>query len=127
MAKGSRGLTGISRRAALTTGLKAAGLAALATPWIRRFAEAQGSGFDWKRYKGGHLEVSHTKGPRGDLLQKYRAEFEELSGISVGDEQVPEQQHRQKVLIEFNSGNTSFDVVTMALHVQKRLYGKGKW
>ena len=117
----------LSRRSVIRRGLGTAGLAVLGAPWIARFAVAQAGGFDWKRYRGEHLEVSLTKGPRGDLLQKYRQEFEDLTGISVGDEQVPEQQHRQKVVIEFTSGNTSFDVVTVSYHVQKRLYGKGKW
>ncbi len=68
-----------------------------------------------------------AKGPRGDLLQQYRKEFEELTGMTVGDEQVPEQQQRQKTAIEFNSGNTSFDVVMIPYHVQKVMFGKNKW
>jgi len=40
---------------------------------------------------------------------------------------VPEQQQRQKAVIEFTSGSTSFDVLMLALHVQKRLVAKGKW
>src|SRR5215467_10394020 len=116
----------MSRRSLLKAGASAAGLAAIgASPAIAP-AFAQG-GFDWKRFKGEHLEVSLTLGPRGELLQKNRKEFEELTGMTVGDEQVPEQQHRQKVAIEFTSGNTSFDVVTMSYHVQKQLYGRGKW
>src|SRR5258707_1589375 len=50
-----------------------------------------------------------------------------MTGISVGDEQIPEQQQRQKVLIEFTSGKTTFDVVMIALHVQKKLAAKGNW
>src|SRR5262249_42778592 len=76
---------------------------------LPRSALAQ-AGFDWKRFKGEHIEVLMAKGPRGDLLQKYRKEFEELTGMTVGDEQVPEQQQRQKTAIEFSSGSTSFDV-----------------
>src|SRR5262249_13007170 len=110
--------SGLSRRAVL-----GGGAAALAMPYLAR---AQG-GFDWKKFKGEKLEVSLTKGPRGDLLQKYRKEFEDLTGISVGDEQGPEQQDRQKVVIEFTSGNPSFDVLTVSWHVQKRLIGKAKW
>ncbi len=71
--------------------------------------------------------MSLTKSPRADILQKYQKEFEDLTGIKVGSEQVPEQQHRQKLVIEFTSGRTSFDVVTESWHVQKRLMGKGKW
>jgi multiple sugar transport system substrate-binding protein len=87
---------------------------------------AQGS-FDPKRFKGQKIEVLLAKGPRGDLLQKYEKEFTELTGIEVGSEQVPEQQQRQKAVIEFTSGSTSFDALMLALHVQKRLVGKAKW
>jgi multiple sugar transport system substrate-binding protein len=116
----------ISRRSVLRGSAGLAGLSTATALGLPHIARAQG-GFDWKKYKGEKLEVSITKSPRGDLLQKYRKEFEDLTGITVGDEQVPEQQHRQKVIIEFASGNPSFDVITVAYHVQKRLYGKGKW
>ncbi|MEJ0070329.1 MAG: extracellular solute-binding protein [Pseudomonadota bacterium] len=113
-----------SRRWLLKTGAALTGV--LAAPAIVGRAGAQ-SGFDWKRFKGAKIEVSLAKGPRGDLVQKYRKEFEELTGITVGDEQIPEQQQRQKVLIEFTSGRTTFDVVMLALHVQKQLAAKGNW
>ncbi|HXW27299.1 MAG TPA: extracellular solute-binding protein, partial [Xanthobacteraceae bacterium] len=114
----------VSRRSVLKAG--AAALGAL-TPGLSVPAALAQGGFDWTRYKGEHLEVSLTLGPRATLLQKYEKEFQELTGIDVGSEQVPEQQHRQKVAIEFSSGAPSFDVVTMAYHVQKQLYGRGKW
>jgi multiple sugar transport system substrate-binding protein len=87
---------------------------------------AQGA-FDWKRYSGQSIEVHLMKSPRGDLLQKYQKEFEDITGIKVGSEQVPEQQSRQKSVIEFNSGKTSFDVIQLSYHVQKRQFAKGKW
>jgi len=114
-----RGRAGITRRGVLLGG---AGLAAIDP--IRAMAE---SGFDWKRYKGQHIEVSLQKSPRADLLQQHQKEFEDLTGISVGAEQIPEQQHRQKFVIEFSSGHPSFDVVNLAPHVQKKLVGKTKW
>src|SRR5260221_4116636 len=121
----------LSRRSVLKAGLGAsAGLAGLGTfpaPGLMTHAKAQTGGFDWKKYKGEKIEVSLAKGPRGDLVQKYRKEFEELTGITVGDEQIPEQQQRQKVLIEFTAGKTTFDVVMTALHVQKKLAAKGNW
>ena len=85
------------------------------------------SAFDWKRYSGQSIEVHLVKSPRGDLLQKYQKEFEDMTGIKVGSEQVPEQQSRHKSVIEFNSGKTSFDVIQMSYHVQKRQFAKGKW
>jgi multiple sugar transport system substrate-binding protein len=117
--------SGVSRRAVLQAG--AAALAAVAPQEFFSPAAFAASGFDWKRRAGEHLEVLHALGPRGTLLQKYQKEFENLTGITVGSEQVPEQQQRQKVAIEFASGNTSFDVVTLAYHVQKQLAARGNW
>jgi multiple sugar transport system substrate-binding protein len=85
------------------------------------------SGFDWKRFKGEKLEVLLIKSPRGDLLQKHQREFEDLTGITVGLEQMPEQQLRQKQMIEFTSRKTTFDLTSTTMHVQKRQFGKAKW
>ena len=68
-----------------------------------------------------------AKGPRGDLVQKNIAEFTELTGIKVGSEQIPEQQQRQKAVIELASGKPSFDVVHLSYHVQKRQFEKAGW
>jgi multiple sugar transport system substrate-binding protein len=115
------------RRTVVKGGLGAAALAALPGGFVGH-AIAQGAGgFDWKRFKGEKIEVSMVKSPRADLLQKYQKEFEDLTGISVGAEQIPEQQHRQKVVIEFNSGKTSFDVIQLSYHVQKRQFATAKW
>jgi len=116
----------VTRRRVLQTGTGLAAASGFGFPAIVERANAQ-SQFDWKRFKGEKLEVSLTKSPRGDVLQNNQKEFEELTGITVGSEQVPEQQHRQKVVIEFTSGRPSFDVLTISLHVQKRLVAKGKW
>jgi len=102
-------------------------LAALSASGLRGPVFAQSVSFDWKRFKGEKIEVSLVKNPRAELLQKYQKEFEDLTGIVVGFESVPEQQHRQKQVIEFNSGTPSFDVTTTSYHVQKRLFGKGRW
>ena len=99
---------------------------ALAAPAIVERANAQ-SQFDWKQAKGAKIEVNLAKSPRGDVLQAHQKEFEEMTGISVGAEQVPEQQQRPKVAMEMASGRPSFDVVNVAMHVQKRLIEKGRW
>jgi multiple sugar transport system substrate-binding protein len=101
--------------------------AALAAPAIVSIRVNAQSQFDWKQCKGQHIEVNLAKSPRGDVLQKHRHEFEELTGITVGDEQMPEQQQRPKVALEMASGHPSFDVVNIAMHVQKRLIEKAKW
>lgn len=90
-------------------------------------AAAAGGGFDWKKYKGESLSVLLVTSPRADVLTKNQKEFEELTGIKVEADVVPEQQQRQKTVIEFTSGNPSFDITQISLHVQKSLIGKGKW
>ena len=110
------------RRRLLQAGAGAAALGVL--PGARqRDAHAQGA-FDWKRFKGQKIEVFLVKSPRGDLLTKYHKEFEDLTGIEVGSEMIPEQQQRQKAVIEFNSGNPSFDVIALSYHVQKRQFAQ---
>src|SRR5689334_21544012 len=84
-------------------------------------------GFDWKRFKGEKIEVLLAKKARSDVLQKYEKEFTELTGITVGSEQVAEQQERKEAAIEFASGSTSFDALMLALQLQKRLASRGGW
>src|SRR5947207_11760117 len=105
----------ISRRAVLA-GSAASALAATARP---ARSEPQ-----WKKYTGTKLEVILAKGPRGDNLQKYIKEFTDLTGIQVESEQVPEQQQRQKAVIELASGKPSFDLIHLSYHVQKRQFEK---
>src|SRR3979490_1281021 len=104
----------ISRRAILA-GSAAAG--ALSLTGVPARADVQ-----WKKYAGTKLEVILAKGPRGDNLQKNIKEFTELTGIQVESEQIPEQQQRQKVVIELASGKPSFDVIHLSYHVQKRQF-----
>src|SRR5438270_13697885 len=92
----------ISRRAMLAGTAAASALGISARP-----ARAQ---VNWKKYAGTKLEVILAKGPRGDNLQKYIKEFTDLTGIQVESEQIPEQQQRQKAVIELASGKPSFDV-----------------
>ena len=106
--------------------LLAATAAALAAPAIVERANAQ-SAFDWKQFKGQSIEVNYQLSPRGDLARAHLKEFEELTGMSVGFEQIPEQQQRPKVAMEMATGHPSFDAVNVGMHVQKRLIEKAKW
>ena len=110
---------GLTRRSVVTGALAAGALGMSGRPL---FADPQ-----WKKYAGTSIEVNLIKSPRGDLLQKYEQEFVELTGIKVSSEQIPEQQQRQKVVIELTSGKPSFDVVHLSYHVQKRQFEKAGW
>jgi multiple sugar transport system substrate-binding protein len=109
----------ISRRAVLAGTAAAGGLALSGFP-----ANAQ---VNWKKFAGTKLEVILAKGPRGDNFQKHIKEFIDLTGIQVESEQIPEQQQRQKAVIELASGKPSFDVIHLSYHVQKRQFEKAGW
>ncbi|MEH2475729.1 multiple sugar transport system substrate-binding protein [Nitrobacteraceae bacterium AZCC 2161] len=81
----------------------------------------------WKKYAGTSIEANLIKGPRGELLQRHEKEFTELTGIKVSSELIPEQQQRQKAVIELTSGRPNFDVVHVSYHVQKRQFDKAGW
>ena len=106
--------------------LLAASAGLLAAPSIVERANAQ-SAFDWKQAKGAKIEVNFQLSPRGGTVKQYQKEFEELTGIQVGFEQIPEQQQRPKVAMEMASGHPGFDVVNVGMHVQKRLIERAKW
>jgi multiple sugar transport system substrate-binding protein len=116
----------ITRRTALRGAAGLLAVPALVAPALVERANAQ-SAFDWKRFKGEKVEVSLVANPRSTLLFQYNKEFEELTGIKLGAEQIPEQQHRQKFAIEFSTGKPSFDVINISLHVNKRQVGGAKW
>ncbi len=115
----------LSRREALRAGATLSVLGAVGTPAVLREGYAQG--FNWKRFAGEKIDVLLVKNPRSDLMQAGEKEFTALTGITVSSEQIPEQQQRQKAMIEFTSGRPSFDVAHLSMHVQKRLSEKGKW
>jgi multiple sugar transport system substrate-binding protein len=106
--------------------LLAVSAAVLASPAIVQRANAQ-SAFDWKQCKGQSIEVNFQLSPRGDLIKRSLPKFEELTGIKVGFEQIPEQQQRPKVAMEMATGHPSFDAVNVGMHVQKRLVERAKW
>ncbi len=111
--------SGLTRRSVVTGALAAGALGVSRRPL---FADPQ-----WKKFAGTSIEVNLIKSPRGDLLQKYEQEFVDLTGIKVSSEQIPEQQQRQKAVIELTSGKPSFDVVHLSYHVQKRQFEKAGW
>ena len=106
--------------------LLSATASALGAPAIVERANAQ-SAFDWKQFKGQSIEVNYQLSPRGDIAKAHIKDFEELTGIKVGFEQIPEQQQRPKVAMEMATGHPSFDVVNVGMHVQKRLIERASW
>lgn len=98
----------------------------LAMPALIKRAGAQSS-FDWKRYQGQTVVVNLPKMPRSGVLAAHHPEFEALTGIHVELDLMPEQQQRPKVALEMASGKPSFDVLYVAMHVQKKLLETAHW
>lgn len=111
----------MNRREAI--GVTSTALVALASGANNAAAQA----FDWKKYSGSRISVLFQKSPRSDLLQQALKEFETQTGISVNFEAIPEQQQRQKMVVELASGAASFDVAQASIAVQKRQIGRGRW
>jgi multiple sugar transport system substrate-binding protein len=114
--------------------LQASAASAIAAPAFLRLksARAQGtpsaaSDFNWRQFEGETITALLATSTRADVLVEMQPQFEELTGITVNVDIVPEQQQRQKQVIEFTSGNPSFDVTLVSWHVQKGLFGRGQF
>ena len=106
--------------------LQASAAGVLAAPAIVEKVGAA-TAFDWKQFKGQKIEVNYQLGPRADVAKANMKAFEEMTGIRVGFEQIPEQQQRPKAALEMASGKPSFDAVNIAMHVQKRQVEAARW
>ena len=71
---------------------------------------ARADAFDWKRHAGTTLRVVTLKFPLSDIQQARLAEFEQLTGMKVQWEMLPEDMWRQNVTVEHLGGSTDLDV-----------------
>ncbi|MCX7383242.1 MAG: sugar ABC transporter substrate-binding protein [Alphaproteobacteria bacterium] len=106
--------------------LKASAAGVLAAPALVESVGAA-TAFDWKQFKGQKIEVNYQLSPRADVARASLKAFEELTGIRPGFESVPEQQQRPKAALEMSSGKPSFDVLNVAMHVQKKQVEAAGW
>ncbi|WP_299450074.1 ABC transporter substrate-binding protein [uncultured Serinicoccus sp.] len=72
-------------------------------------AEATGE-FDWQRYSGTEIRVSSLQFPWQEAIAERLPEFEELTGITVALDALPEEQFRQRLQVEMTSGSEDIDV-----------------
>lgn len=72
-------------------------------------AEASGE-FDWKRYDGAEIRVTSLQFPWQAAIDERVGEFEELTGITVELEALPEEQFRQRLQVELTAGSGDIDV-----------------
>jgi multiple sugar transport system substrate-binding protein len=97
----------LSRRRFLGTAATLAGASLLATPDASLRAQ---TAVNWRRYAGTTLRVVTLKFPLSEIQQARLGEFEQLTGIKVQWEMLPEDLWRQKVKVEHLAGSTDLDV-----------------
>ena len=98
----------LSRRGFLAGLGGGSALAALGTGGLVAPASAQA--FNWKKHAGAKLRVVTLKFPLSEIQQARLADFEQLTGIKVQWEMLPEDLWRQKVKVEHLGGATDLDV-----------------
>ncbi|WP_293853675.1 sugar ABC transporter substrate-binding protein [uncultured Alsobacter sp.] len=82
----------------------------LALAGLSRPSLAQAAPFDWKKHAGTTLRVITLKFPLAEIQQKRIADFQQLTGIKVDWEALPEDLMRQKIKVEHLGGATDLDV-----------------
>ena len=73
------------------------------------FAAASAQEFDWRRFEGTEIRFMMNRHPFTNWLEPVVHEFEELTGISVTLEVLPEDQFRQVRLLEVSSAAPTLD------------------
>jgi multiple sugar transport system substrate-binding protein len=114
----------MTRREVLRLGAAAAAGAAVG-PFVVTPARAQA--FNWQRFRGKELYCIFYKHPWIDEMVKFFPEFEDLTGMKVKHEVLPEIQGRQKLTVEMTGGGGGLDVWHASMHVEKRRFWKNGW
>jgi len=89
-------------------------------------ASASG-GFDWQRFKGASIRVFVPTNPINTPIKNGLGEFEKLTGIKVNFEDLPENNAREKLTVEFTAGSSTIDVFSSSLHQERLLFAKNGW
>ena len=100
----------ITRREVLK-GLAATGAVALTAGYpLGSFAQASKGGFDWKRFSGAKIRfMNDTHRWSDEIIARALPEFEKMTGIKVQWVVLPENQFRQKLILELKANPESVD------------------
>lgn len=98
-----------------------------AAPTAAPASSASGAAFDWKTYQGTQIRLLADAHPWTDTIKPQLGDFEQLTGIHVVEEDLPETQFRQKLTTELSQGTGSVDVMMSAPNQEGLKYEKAGW
>ncbi len=114
----------LSRRRAMQLGLGAAaayGLTTMPPAPARVGAQATGAAdvtgpFDWKRHDGTTIRALLNEHPYTTALENGLAGFTELTGITVQYDKFPESNYFEKLTVDLQSGQPTYDVFMLGAY-----------
>ncbi|MDT0143161.1 sugar ABC transporter substrate-binding protein [Microbacterium sp. PRC9] len=83
--------------------------------------------FDWKRYEGETIRFVAGLQPWQAQIEPMIAEFEELTGIDVEMEALPEDQFRQRLQVELTAGSDAIDVFMSSIQQDGARFASSGW
>lgn len=88
---------------------------------------AAAEGFNWRMFEGERIRVAMVTQPWSEFIEPFVPEFEELTGIDVTYEILPEDQFRQKTTVEFTAGTSDVDVFLSMVAQEGIKYESAGW
>jgi multiple sugar transport system substrate-binding protein len=83
--------------------------------------------FNWRMFEGEKLRIAMVTQPWSQFLEPYIPEFQDLTGIDVTYEILPEDQFRQKTTVEFAAGTSDVDVFLSMVAQEGIKYESAGW
>ena len=83
--------------------------------------------FDWKRFDGESLRLVFNQHPWQEAIEPLLPEFEELTGMTVEVESLPEEQFRQRVQVEMTGRSDSLDVFMANVQNEGAKFAANGW
>jgi multiple sugar transport system substrate-binding protein len=83
--------------------------------------------FDWQQFEGEQIRVVLNQHPWQQAIEPKIDEFEELTGIEVEVESLPEQQFRQRVQVEMTGGSSDLDVFMTSVQNEGAKFAANDW
>lgn len=83
--------------------------------------------FNWRQFEGQSIRVLALRFYYADFLKERIPEFEKLTGIKVVFEQYPEDQYREKIVVEHAAGSTAIDAFFTGPPYEGTKFYKSGW